>query len=622
MRRKIYFLLLFLFYAFFISAQNTDSLVAVVEKMPEDSTKIKGYLQIARQYDFVDFPKNKTYLFKGNSLAKKLNLLKWQPLFEYNLGRAMVNTGLMDSALLYFDLAAAKFQQLGQKDKMSDVWSKKAYAYNRMGKNDETVAAYFQGIKIAEEIKDELRVAILYNGLAHSFATQRKGKEGVVYLEKAIEIQKRLKDNLALAESLKTMGDICDQTKDYEKSLKYHSEAIEILKNENNQMSMISSLNSRGNTYKHMKRWKEALADYQTCLEFLEKAGVLVNVSATCNNIGEVYGLMGDYRQSIYYLLKCKRGLEEQKNLQAYPENLLHLATAYAGLGKFDSAYITHKLAYKMTDSLLNIENNAQIEELKTKYETEKKEEQITQQSEIIRLQNRNAGFLIGGLLLSIAAGLGLYSLTRKLRRRNQEKEFLIKEVHHRVKNNLQVISSLLQLQSRYIKDEVALDAVKEGQNRVEAMGLIHQKLYMGESLATIDIREYIQGLGDMLLDAFGVEDDRVKMEYAISNLQLDVDTAIPLGLIINELVTNSMKYAFPKSQKGTITIALSKNAQGKLSLRVSDNGAGISQGIEGKFSTSFGNNLIEILSKKLKGKPQITNSSQGYSTLIEFDCL
>lgn len=622
MLTKIYFLLLFLFYAFFISAQNTDSLVAVVEKMPEDSTKIKGYLEIARQYDFVDFPKNKKYLYKGYALSKERKLLKWQPLFEYNLGRAMVNTGLPDSAFYYFDLAAAKFQQLGQKDKVSDVFSKKAYAYNRMGKNEQSVAAYFQAIKIAEEIKDELRIAVLYNGLAQALLTQMKGKEGIAYLEKGIEIQRRRKDEKNLPLSLKSLGDVWDQALDYEKSLKYHTEAIDILEKQGNTIDLISSLNSRGNTYKHLKRWKEALTDYQTCLAFSEKTGLLLYTPLTCSNVGEVYNSMGQHKQAISYLLRSKKELEQQKSFLSYPETLLHLATAYAGLGKFDSAYITQKLMTKMADSLLNIENNAQIEELKTKYETEKKEEQITQQSEIIRLQNRNAGFLIGGLLLSIAAGLGLYFLTRKLRKRNQEKEFLIKEVHHRVKNNLQVISSLLQLQSRYIKDEVALDAVKEGQNRVEAMGLIHQKLYMGESLATIDIQEYIQGLGDMLLDAFGVEDDSVKIEYAISNLQLDVDTAIPLGLIINELVTNSMKYAFPKSQKGTITIALSKNAQGKLSLRVSDNGAGISQGIEGKFSTSFGNNLIEILSKKLKGKPQITNSPQGYATLIEFDCL
>ncbi|MBK9015238.1 MAG: sensor histidine kinase [Saprospiraceae bacterium] len=218
-----------------------------------------------------------------------------------------------------------------------------------------------------------------------------------------------------------------------------------------------------------------------------------------------------------------------------------------------------------------------------------------------------------------MAGGALLFRLTRILRKRNEEKEFLIKEIHHRVKNNLQVLSSLLHLQSRHIKDETALDAVREGQNRVEAMGLIHQKLYMGDNLAAVEMKDYLYNLGDTLLDSFGLDDDRVKIIYHLEPLHLDVDTAIPLGLIANELVTNSLKYAFPDGRQGLIEISLWKNEAGQLCLKVADNGVGKSGAPQMKGSTSFGTNLVEILSKKLKGKPEVLHG-EGYATLIKFE--
>ena len=214
-----------------------------------------------------------------------------------------------------------------------------------------------------------------------------------------------------------------------------------------------------------------------------------------------------------------------------------------------------------------------------------------------------------------------LEQVNQKLYSKNTENELLLKEIHHRVKNNLQVLSSLLHLQSRHIKDEAALDAVREGQNRVEAMGLIHQKLYMGENLTAVDMPDYLKNLADTILDSFGIEDNSIQIVCNIQPLFFDVDTAIPMGLIINELVTNALKYGFPKNTtNGIISLSLHVDTANKLCLKVADNGVGKADAPQLKNSTSFGTNLVQLLSKKLKGKLEVLSVEKGYATLIRFD--
>jgi two-component sensor histidine kinase len=134
-----------------------------------------------------------------------------------------------------------------------------------------------------------------------------------------------------------------------------------------------------------------------------------------------------------------------------------------------------------------------------------------------------------------------------------------MKEIHHRVKNNLEIVSSLLALQSSQIDDPGTKEAMLEGQNRVHSIGIVHQKLYQGPNLGGIEMKDYFLNLGESILDSFGAE-ERVKIELAMGKLDLDIDTAVPLGLIVNELLTNTLKYAFPNGQKGNVRIRLEIN--------------------------------------------------------------
>jgi ligand-binding sensor domain-containing protein/two-component sensor histidine kinase len=191
---------------------------------------------------------------------------------------------------------------------------------------------------------------------------------------------------------------------------------------------------------------------------------------------------------------------------------------------------------------------------------------------------------------------------TALLEQKNQEKEVLLKEVHHRVKNNLQIITSLLNLQGRHITDPAALGVLREIKDRIKSISMLHQRLYQREELSCIDLSDYVQTLCKSLFASYGVREDHVRLEFDIPSLQLDIDTALTLGLIVNELVSNTLKYAFPDQRKGTLLIQLTRTTETDYILTISDDGTGLPKNFEEKMTTSFGLQLVSSLIKKLHG--------------------
>ncbi len=203
-----------------------------------------------------------------------------------------------------------------------------------------------------------------------------------------------------------------------------------------------------------------------------------------------------------------------------------------------------------------------------------------------------------------------------------KQKETLLKEIHHRVKNNLQIIHSMLNLQLPQVKDTEAIELFKESQNRVFTMALIHEKLYQSESMARIDLPEYVRGLVANLFFTYGVTGGTIRPKISVEDVSLDIDLTIPCALIINELVSNSLKHAFPPSkwsgQTGEIRIELHCVADDTLTLTVSDNGIGLPPSFEIEDSPSLGLKLVRVLAKQLKGTIHIS-ADNGTEISITF---
>jgi len=308
-----------------------------------------------------------------------------------------------------------------------------------------------------------------------------------------------------------------------------------------------------------------------------------------------------------------------------------------SSLGNYISS-IRHLNQFKqLNDSIFNETKSRQIEEVEAKYETEKKEHNIKllekesslQQNKLVQASSTRNWILGGTALLLVIVVLLIRNVSLKqrtnkklklqqmeienqngsLRHLVNEKEWLLKEIHHRVKNNLQIVMSLLNSQSAYIDNDAALTAIHDSQHRVHAMSLIHQKLYGSGNVSSIDISSYIRELVFYLSDSFDTG-QRIRFDLNIKPLQIDVSQAVPLGLILNEAITNSIKYAFPDAKDGVVSILLSAIPPNQCLLSISDNGIGIPPHFANKRPGSLGMSLMAGLTEDLDGKFSIENNN------------
>lgn len=205
-----------------------------------------------------------------------------------------------------------------------------------------------------------------------------------------------------------------------------------------------------------------------------------------------------------------------------------------------------------------------------------------------------------------------------------KEKETLLKEIHHRVKNNLQLIQSLLNIQSSYIKDEFSLGKFRESIERVRSMALIHEKLYLSTDLSKIDFTEYLESLVSQLFVSYNINPERISVNIHIdaSHKEMDINVAVPCGLMINEMLTNCFKYAFPNNKKGKIELTYhSKKVTGhksKNTIIVKDNGIGFPKNMDPEKMPTLGMQLITTLVEQIEGKLEVMNQD-GAGLLVNF---
>ncbi len=308
-------------------------------------------------------------------------------------------------------------------------------------------------------------------------------------------------------------------------------------------------------------------------------------------------------------LLKSEK---ELKNLELLHQSALQLSLQRENLLK-DSIVSQQKLSNELLSNENELKNNQLQKETALKASLNR--ENTLKAQQLIK-EKKLRWSLLGGAGLLLAWAISIFALYRRQKIKNAiiqkqatDLEVLMKEIHHRVKNNLQVVSSLLDLQSHSITDVNASAAVREGKNRVQSMALIHQNLYSEGNIKGICVKEYISNLVQTLADSYNITNDKVKIITNIDDLKLDVDTMIPLGLMLNELVSNSFKYAFKNQQHGELNITLTELNE-KLNLIVSDNGIGYPNDLNVKTTTSFGLKMIRAFAQKLKASLNIYNNN------------
>lgn len=563
---------------------------------------------------------------QARQLALKAGNVRQEARAIKNLGISYDIKGKTDSAILYLNLALTLAKQHDLHPSQANILTDIANAYYAAGSYELALRNHFEALKLRERYKAQKEISQSYNNIALVYRSRKDYANALRYNQLSLQIKKELKNKQGIINSSINIGSCYYYMGKYDSAVVYANDVIklafvpqDIHEGKANLATALIGLN----------RFDEAekiLIDLFPQLDTEEE-------QASCISCHQGFGAIALQRkkpdEAIDWFTKGA-GYARKFNDREFVAIFYKLiADGYVMKNDYSSAYRYNNLHKDLRDSLLNEENMRQINEMNALYEKGKQEQQIgdltdkvstTEEKAQKNLLQRNL-FLLSTVFLLLLAGLAFYAYNifkRKnallaknkveIERSLKEKEVLMREIHHRVKNNLQVVTSLLNLQSHYISDEKAYSAVQAGRNRVQSMALIHQFLYRDASnLTSLKIKDYISELLTYIEDSNEKGETKILLQQQVDDVELDIDTVVPLGLIINELVTNAYKYAFVGKPGGVIRLSFTYQPDvHSYLLRVADDGIGLQPELTEKKSLSFGYRMIRAFTEKLEGKIDI----------------
>ncbi|MCB0761912.1 MAG: ATP-binding protein [Flavobacteriales bacterium] len=505
-----------------------------------------------------------------------------------------------------------------------------------MGHNELALKKYLAGLEWLDRENDSFKMATFYERIGSLFLTMYNLPKSREYAERAIRIARDHELTTALAQAESLMGRVLMAQGQADSAYSHLANAHELFQSINRKFNL--GMAKDGLAEWHLKKGQIDEAEVwntsaDTLFQSLELQKTPMNHLLVQAKLFYAQGKWTAFEEKLSMIRR-----DSSLNNSPYDRRrYLDLAYQHSKVRKrYDEALLYLEQARELDDSLFRAESAYIIEELEARYDRAQKEREIAEldtknELQSIKLNQRNTQLLWsligGGVMLVLLLFILLQYRTIKQRNirvqeQNQiisrnlaEKELLLREIHHRVKNNLQIVSSLLSIQSREITDKKALEAVNESRNRVKSMALIHQDLYRDDNLIGINAKSYIDKLTRSVFSSYRIDEHRINLKTQIDQLTLDVDTSIPIGLIINELITNSIKYAFPGERTGEISIRLQEE-QNALVLEVADDGVGISPAATDREGESFGIKMIKAFASKLDAQWQVQNANGTRVTL------
>lgn len=589
--KKLFLLFLFAHFDVPIFAQNkVDSLKQVLAKTKVDSTRLNILSDIIKQSLYSDPTEARKFAQQYLSIAQKNKIMK-----EIARGTNLIGM-----------------------------------TYHVSGDINKALDYYIEALKKYESIKDSLYMGISMNNIGACYQFRKKPKETIEYYENALSIFKKINNQQWLANVSYNLASQYADQKNFAKSLSTSQLALKSFQELKDKNSEGLAFTQIGRIYLDTEKYKQAIPYFLKSNQLIKEEDDPIAIGINYENLGSAYTQIGKYSEGESNLLRAIDIFRKHQSLEHLTKSLAAIKTLYAKWGKFQEAFLYGEEFQKANDSLFNATKDERMLETIKKYDLDKKEQQISllnSQNELKDLKIKKSeveavfyGLGILGLIILVGVGFYLYQIKKKtseeLSQKNtiitealHEKEVLMQEIHHRVKNNLQVVSSLLSIQSRHLTDNQAIEAIKEGQNRVKTMGFIHQSLYQENDFRGVNMKNYISKLIKNLFNSYNTQPEKIQLKTEIKELNLDIDTVVPLGLIINELVTNALKYAFPEDKKGIIWVKTNLENE-RFILQVYDDGVGLPEDFSIEKSNSMGYQLIQNFVNKLSAQLSVLNKN------------
>jgi two-component sensor histidine kinase len=504
------------------------------------------------------------------------------------LGQSYLWLNNFPEALHNIQLATSGYEKLGKKVNISRALNNMGILYMKQDKYVETLSHYFKALDILKTVPKNQETEILANAInsnvAYVYSGQEKYREALDILLKCLVIDQKYNRPNNIALDYMSIGKNYLELGEYPKSFEALSRSLELFRKMDNKSGQGDVLRYLGEYYSKIGRLPEAIDFTKKGLAFSMQIGELESVKFAYENLSKIYGKSGDYR----------------------------------------AAYLSHISFKKYSDSILNSETSKKLIQMQLSSAFEKKETALKKEqarkdflrSVAEKKEQKIKYIVLTSLFLLSLLTIGIYRNLKNHQRQRAviqkqkeliegslvEKETLLREIHHRVKNNLQIITSLLNMQSEEISDPAVLASIQEGQSRVQAMSLIHQNLYQSEEINKVDVENYLKELVDYLAKMFEGNSKNIVVAIETLDIKFDFDTAIPLGLIVNELVSNAFKYGFEPKAKGSIRISIRAINAVDYQLKVSDDGKGLPADFDISNLKTLGLRLVSILSRQLRG--------------------
>ena len=499
-----------------------------------------------------------------------------------------------------------------------------AVIFEQQGHLQKALENYHKNVTLYEKINNKAGLGSSYINIGVVHYMMKDNDKAVDFYKKALAIQEEIGNKEEIANLLTNIGLIHQEQNDYAAALPYYDRALELRREIGDKPGIATSYYNFGNFYFHQDKYSEAEEYYKKSLEIGEKLGIKKSICQNNNMLGLLYLKENKLNESLAHSRKAFEVAEEIGYVKLQKESADVISQTMAALGRYREAYNYH-IKFKMyADSLINESNIKEITNLQNKYDFEKEKQTIeleqqkreallkaeTQQQIIIR----NAFIL--GFLITVIFVIIIYYFYRKIKTANQqlieqniiiskqkeEKELLVREIHHRVKNNLQIISGLFDLQMKNTENTETKSTLIDGLNRVKSVGLIHELLYQKDDVINIDFEKFANNLLEHIT-SFSSDKPIKKIVNIPEGIKFDIGTSIPLGLIITELLTNAFKYAFAEVETCEIYLSLSQLDENRYQLIVSDNGVGLPEQYNFYKSKSLGLRLVRSLTSQLNGK-------------------
>lgn len=582
--------------------------------------KSSVYITKLKQYRYSKYLDSTRYYFKKAlpiALKQKDSETVFM-LYKY-LGDGYEQHQLLDSTLQMYDICN-RYVPKKNLNLKAFLLNDRAYTFQLLHDYETSTKLTLQALKIAEKSGNKTQIANITTSLADGFSRMKMNKKAEQYYFQALNLAKKIPDQGVLHQTYRYYAIHLIDNNKYDLAFTNLKKANAIAFKLNDSISMAYNWFYMMDCY-----WKRNQKD--SCFYFAKKAekiwenrAEILDLASVCMKQGEFYLELKNYIRAEFYLKKAKKYV---LNDMYFNEKLYSdFADLYYQKGNYKLAFSYLQMAKNTVEQIKENENKSKVTSLNIKFDADKKEILLQKQKKISELavikfekralQIRVISFVALLLLIMLAIIVIAYKKNQKnnallfqsnLKLENlvNQKKTLLKEIHHRVKNNLTTLKSLLFLQAKASNNEEVKKVLKECQLRIQSMALIHQNLYEDAENEQVDFYPYIEQLFTSLELSYKKEDKNIEVEIKKNNVKLDISTAIFLGLVLNELATNSYKYAFMNQDSGKISLILNQLGN-KLEIIYGDNGCGLPNGFN-QNTSGFGLKLIGILVEQINGK-------------------